>query len=241
MSTFYIDTTSFTTASSIWTDANLISKAPNGFYQKNGVYRRMANGELLPAEICPSCETNPLPAFTASSVQATSSIACSQLKNSQYYFDDINSSGGTAPNVGDGVYLDQFGVNKLPAGFYSLPSGQYIEVDSIGLVISSGSCALSQFTIYWNTATSPNQYGWDSSSLACAGTGAPFTVHINGTASSLFDAVVTQGKSLYRDSAKTILFNGNNTWFKTTNGANQGGVFQIGVSGDVFNWNNSCI
>jgi hypothetical protein len=98
----------------------------------------------------------------------------------------------------------------------------------------------SQFTIFWNTSTSPNQYGWDSSSLACAGTGAPLTVYINGTATSLVDAVVTQGKSLYKDSAKTQLLNGNNTWFKTASGANQGGKFQVGTAGDVFNFSSSC-
>lgn len=398
MSTFYIDTTNFVTASSLWTDSNLTVIAPDGFYQKDGFYREMVNGELLPSEICPACllpcggsisangnqgvyylnmdlgnstgatvikfnvvgipdgievtynsvvydelsspvygylkgfigreSSNcglpispsdpdftgtlnvfeyqgtgfvatgttesvsvpstqvsltpnvpgtsvmvvpkvaispsnislkmigpcsgtafsiqvlcpaPLPSFTGSEVRSSSSDACNQPKTTTYYYYDTNNSGGVEPNTTDWVFTDVNGVNRLPAGFYSLPSDQQIEVGVNGVVINKGACTFSSFTIYWNTATSPNQYGWDSSILACTGTGAPLTVYITGTATSLFDAVVTQGKFLYTDSGTTTFLDGNNTWYKTASGANQGGMFQVGVNGDVFNWNNSCI
>lgn len=55
MATYYIDTNDFTTATSIWTNSNLTVKAANGFYQKDGVYRQMSGGELLPSAICPEC------------------------------------------------------------------------------------------------------------------------------------------------------------------------------------------
>ena len=59
MSQYFIDTESFSTASSIWMDQALQNKAPDGFYSFGGVYREMANGELLPAVQCPSCPEDP--------------------------------------------------------------------------------------------------------------------------------------------------------------------------------------
>jgi len=55
MAAYYIDTNDFSTATSIWTNSNLTVKAADGFYQKDGVYRQMSGGELLPSTICPSC------------------------------------------------------------------------------------------------------------------------------------------------------------------------------------------
>lgn len=58
---YFIDTESFLTASGIWLDQDLQTKAPNGFYAFGGIYRRMANGELLRHQQCPSCEPDPEP------------------------------------------------------------------------------------------------------------------------------------------------------------------------------------
>lgn len=61
MPAYYIDTNDFTTATSIWVDSNLTVKAADGFYQKDGVYRQMSGGELLPSTICSDCPTPPAP------------------------------------------------------------------------------------------------------------------------------------------------------------------------------------
>jgi len=55
MATYYTDTNDFSTATSIWTNSNLTIKAEDGFYQKDGLYREMSGGELLPSTICPAC------------------------------------------------------------------------------------------------------------------------------------------------------------------------------------------
>lgn len=55
MATYYIDTNNFSTATSIWTNSNLTIKAGDGFYQKDGFYREMSGGELLPSTVCPAC------------------------------------------------------------------------------------------------------------------------------------------------------------------------------------------
>jgi hypothetical protein len=73
MATYYIDTNDFATATSIWTNSNLTVKAANGFYQKDGVYRQMSGGELLPVANCPEC----FYAFDGSVMAANSANACS--------------------------------------------------------------------------------------------------------------------------------------------------------------------
>lgn len=52
---YYIDTNSFDTATSIYTDEGLTIIAPDGYYQFAGNYRQQVGGLLLPAKTCPSC------------------------------------------------------------------------------------------------------------------------------------------------------------------------------------------
>ena len=75
---------------------------------------------------------------------------------------------------------------------------------------------------------------------ACAGTGTPLTVYIIGTASSLYDAVVTQGKALYTESSRTILLSGGNSWFKTTSAPATGETFLVSSAGEVPSWGGTC-
>ena len=54
--TYYIDTTTFITATSVWLDGSLTILAPDGFYSVNGTYRQQVNGELLSTNVCSFCE-----------------------------------------------------------------------------------------------------------------------------------------------------------------------------------------
>jgi len=56
MATFYIDTTSFETASAVYTTADLSTKAADGFYSDGGIYREQSSGILLDPTDCPSCQ-----------------------------------------------------------------------------------------------------------------------------------------------------------------------------------------
>ena len=58
---YYIDTSSFTDALSVYTDAALTICAPDGFYQVGRVSRQQVNCALLPPENCPSCAPEPTP------------------------------------------------------------------------------------------------------------------------------------------------------------------------------------
>jgi hypothetical protein len=240
MATYYIDTNSFTTATSIWTNSNLTVKAPNGFYQKDGVYRQMSGGELLAALNCPEC----FYPYGSSAVGVNSSAACSSTINQTYYFDNVDGGvGETEPEVGDLVYSNITGTTPLGAGFYKLVSGQYIQVNSSGVVIAKGTCPAveDQFTIYFDVTTNPNTYGWGSSSAACAGTGTPLTVYIIGTANSLYDAYL-QGKALYTNPARTTpyLLNGNNTHYKTVSAPASGQTLLIDGVGVISSFGGPC-
>lgn len=239
MATYYIDTNSFATATSIWSDANLTTKAPNGFYQKDGVYRQMSGGELLAPLNCPEC----FYPYGSSGVEVDSATACAAEVTETYFFDNVDGGvGETEPEVGDLVYSNSTGTTALGAGFYKLVTGEYIEVDSSGEVIAKGTCPADddQFTIYFDVTTSPNTFGWADPTSACAGTGTALTVYITGTASSFYDAVVTQGKSLYTESSRTILLDGGSTWFKTASAPANGETFQVSSAGEVPSWGGTC-
>ena len=239
MATYYIDTNDFATATSIWTNSNLTVKAANGFYQKDGVYRQMSGGELLSVANCPECFF----AFGSSLVESTSLAACSSTITQTYYFDNVDGGvGETEPEIGDLVFSDDEGTTPLAAGFYKVVSGNYIQVNSSGVVIAKAMCPSdqSQFTIYFDSTTSPNTYGWSSQSLACAGTGTPLTVYITGSASSLYNAVVTLGKVLYTNVGRTTPLNGNNTHYKTVSAPASGETLLIDGVGVTSSWGGPC-
>lgn len=52
---YYIDSDSFTTATAVYTNANLTTAAADGFYQNCGVYRQQTSGVLGPVITCPNC------------------------------------------------------------------------------------------------------------------------------------------------------------------------------------------
>ena len=52
--TFYIDTASFSTATAVFTDRALQTKAADGYYSDETIVRRQENGILEPAVNCPN-------------------------------------------------------------------------------------------------------------------------------------------------------------------------------------------
>lgn len=140
------------------------------------------------------------------------------------------------------VYTDAALTTLAANGYYS--DGTIVRQQSSGSLLPQSTCPscspTQSFTIYFDVTTSPNTYGWSGSSAACAGTGTPLTVYIIGTATDLYDAVVTQGKALYTNSITTILLDGNNTWYKTVSAPASGQSFQVGTSGDTSAWGGPC-
>ena len=60
---YYLDGTTFQNATKVYTDADLTTLAPNGFYSVGGKYRQQTGGFLLGEAVCPACDegcaTNP--------------------------------------------------------------------------------------------------------------------------------------------------------------------------------------
>jgi hypothetical protein len=141
------------------------------------------------------------------------------------------------------VYSDPALTTVAANGFYS--DGTIVREQASGALLpqtTCPSCATTQaFTIYFDvTTTPPIPLGWSGSSEACAGTGTPLTVYINGSASSLYNAVVTQAKVLYTNSIATTPLNGSNTWYKTVSAPGAGESFQVGATGETSAWGGPC-
>ncbi len=51
----FYDSLSFATATSAWTNSDLTSLAPDGWYSEVGIFRRQYLGVLGPVQTCPSC------------------------------------------------------------------------------------------------------------------------------------------------------------------------------------------
>lgn len=150
-----------------------------------------------------------------------------------------------APSLGSAtvVYSNPTLTTVASDGFYS--DGTIVREQDGGVLLpqaSCPSCATTQsFTIYFDvTTTPPIPLGWNTQSAACAGTGTPLTVYINGTATDLYDAVVTQGKVLYTNSGTTTPLNGSNTWYKTVSAPASGQTFQVSAIGETSAWGGPC-
>jgi hypothetical protein len=150
-----------------------------------------------------------------------------------------------APSLGSAtvVYSNSSLTTVAANGFYS--DGTIVREQASGALlpqVTCPSCTTTQaFTIYFDvTTTPPIPLGWSGSSAACAGTGTPLTVYINGSASSLFNAVITQSKVLYTNSTTTTPLNGNNTWYKTVSAPGSGESFQVGTTGETSAWGGPC-
>ena len=152
--TFYIDTDSFATATAVYTDATLQTKAANQFYQTGNSVREQSSGALLPAQTCAACGTAiglcysstsaddvcctgcTYTSYSSSVVNSTRGGACGLSQTATYYH---NGSGAT-PVVNDFVYSDNAGQTLLGVGYYSLSATSVIYVNNNGMVENLLTC-----------------------------------------------------------------------------------------------------
>jgi|Laugresp1bdmlbsn_1035097.scaffolds.fasta_scaffold00042_3 hypothetical protein len=98
-STYYIDTADFSTATAVWTNTSLTTKAPDGYYSFGGNYRQQLSGLLLPIA---SCSAPPV-GCTSYTVSTTSGTGQSYT----YTVCDGTPSGGNIGGAG-GYDADTF-------------------------------------------------------------------------------------------------------------------------------------
>ena len=55
ITTYYMDASTLTDASTLYLDEELTIIAPNGYYSNGSISRYQLDGVLLPEQICPSC------------------------------------------------------------------------------------------------------------------------------------------------------------------------------------------
>ena len=154
VATFFIDTSSFATATAVYTDATLQVKAANQFYQTGNSVREQSGGILLPAQTCAACGTAvglcysstsaddvcctgcTFTSYTSSVVKTTRGEACGTAQTATYFH---NGTGAT-PVVYNFVYSNSDATTKLGAGYYSLSATSVIYVNSNGMVENLLTC-----------------------------------------------------------------------------------------------------
>jgi len=185
--TYFIDTSSFATATNIYTDSGLTTVASNGWYQSGVSFRQLSGGTLGSSVYTCECTT-----FSSSTIQSTSAAACNATQNQTYY----RTGSGTIPALADVCYSDA-GQTFLGNGFYKVSSTEYIQITGGSGVISS----VSSFSLGTSFTSSANQ---TNATNACAAS-INQTYYHNGTAGQPPAATDT----CYTDACKTtVLGNG---------------------------------
>ena len=142
----YIDSGSFLTATAVYDDINLTTKATDGYYQFGGQYRRQVSGALLTATVCADCFT-----FDSLDYVSTSSgdLCCLTQTPSQYYY-PTGLTFLTTTNIYTDVNLSNIAAN----GYYSEPNGsQFRQITGgvLGSITGCSSCYTSVSLDYNNS------------------------------------------------------------------------------------------
>jgi hypothetical protein len=111
ISTYYIDTNDFSTATSVWSDLNLTIKAPDGFYSFFGDYRQQLNGVLLTTISCGGsitasaggsmepCIGGSIDDYMGANVFLTAPVTVDTNFDVVVYFQQLNGSPCGFPNI----------------------------------------------------------------------------------------------------------------------------------------------
>jgi hypothetical protein len=112
--TFYLDTTSFTTATSVWTTPLMATKAANQFYSFSSQSRnKVSDSNFAAATACVTC----YPAIGLSFSSADAATACCAGTAGTYYMNQTTFAASTI------LYTDGSGSTTASNGFYSYDAG----------------------------------------------------------------------------------------------------------------------
>jgi len=144
--TYYFDSPSFSTATSVYTDEALTICAADGIYSDGTITRRQVNCVLEVAETCPSCVYF---TFNKTTAKGSASLACSDTTSSNIYFNTLT------PGDGDVGYTDTGLTTPFVGGdsFYGLD--QSTTTPSFSVVISNTGVLSSKATCVAPTPPTP--------------------------------------------------------------------------------------
>ena len=136
-SIYYIDTAEFSTATAVWSNAALTTKAPDGYYSFGGNYRQQFSGGLLPSVVCDTCATPCGGAITGSGGQGI-------------YLLNLDA-GSTASDVG--AIIVRFDPSSFPDGIRAVYNGNVYNKLSSPVDGFHSSSNPSGFTIVGNSGS----------------------------------------------------------------------------------------
>ena len=130
----YIDSDSFLTAISVYSDEALLSLAPDGYYQINGNYRRQLNGLLGPLVLCQTCQPD-VTLFNLCFAVTENDLCCDTSTPVVVYAAGLNVA-NLSSVVGD-LYKDSFLQIKADNGFYSDDAGITCSSPTIAAILAT--------------------------------------------------------------------------------------------------------
>ncbi len=135
--TYFLNTTSFATATAIYTNAALTTAAPNGWYKtSSNTFRQQTGAPSTPVlSTTYTCECT---TFSSSTVESSESAACGATINQTYY----HTGSGSTPVATNVCYSDP-GQNVLGNGYYKLTSTTFMQITGgAGVVASVGTISV---------------------------------------------------------------------------------------------------
>lgn len=112
--TYYLDAPSLSAASVIYTDPELTTVAPDGFYSDGSISREQASGVLLPQVTCPSCNNEFLVGFGASTEAACGGeTTFTVTSDSAVFCDSTTLTSASFAAAATGTYYVSFGGQTL--------------------------------------------------------------------------------------------------------------------------------
>jgi len=143
--TYFLNTTSFTTATAIYTDSALTTAAPNGWYKTaTSTFREQTGSPGSPA--LSSTFTCECTTFSSSSLKSTSTLACAASLDQTFF----HTGSGSTPVATNICYSDA-GQTVLGNGFYKISTagnGTYMQITGGSGVVSAVTSCPSPVTSY---------------------------------------------------------------------------------------------
>ena len=145
--TYFLNTSSFATATAIYTDSALTTAASNGWYKTpSNTFRQQTGAPSTPVlSTTYTCECT---TFSSSTVESSESAACGATINQTYF----HTGSGSTPVATNTCYSDA-GQTVLGNGYYKLTSTTFMQITggsgvvasvgtiSVGIAFSSGRSA----------------------------------------------------------------------------------------------------
>jgi hypothetical protein len=151
-SLYYIDSSSFNTAVSVYTNQELTNKAPDGYYSIGGLYRKQVFGKL---EGLLSCTSTPPPPSYYSYIDAPTfvdtefggAVTCAYFENpgGEYVRNSFYANTDNL-QVGDSVYRDTQLTDKLVPiiiiyfAYTQGSTNKWIRINTSGNIDQIGTC-----------------------------------------------------------------------------------------------------